>query len=131
MQVTKIMTAALAHTYEEPDVDILTTKLTISLLNLGIAELTDAENHYRANDDTKELLTEPVVVEDTSDDVPYDYHITTILLPLWLAWKIFEGIDDTVRADKYYQLYLQRRTELVPIEWQQMTDRTWGCCHAT
>lgn len=135
MLVSKIMTAALAHTYEEPDIDnILTRNLTVPLINLGIAELTAAENAYRVNKGVEEL-TEPVTVEKPEDDVQYDYHITTILLPLWLAWKIFEGLDDTQRAESYRILFEQRKADLVPVVWNEMQDFNNGCtgwcCHET
>ena len=122
MIVTKIMTAAFAHTMEEPDHDTLTRNLTPALVNLGIAELTDDENAYRFYDDTKEELTEPVTVEKPEDDVPYDYHITGILLPLWLAWKIFEGLDDDNRAMNYRSLFEQARAKYVPVVHREMTD---------
>lgn len=132
------MEAALAHCYEEADKDILTRNLTIPLVNLGIAELTDAENAYRANDPNYEItsesvpaarvvlpLKEPIVVNETSDDVPYDWHITSILLPLWLAWKVFEGLDDPNRADTYRMYFEQRKAQLVPIVWAQAEDYSW------
>lgn len=129
----QIMTAALAHCFEERDKDVLTRNLAVPLINLGIAELTNAENMYRAssieagNDVT--LLTEPVVLEKPEDDVPYDYHITSILLPLWLAWKVFEGLEDE-KALQYRQLYEARLQELVPAVFEQMHDRNgfecWG-----
>lgn len=140
MLVSDIMQAALAHCYEEADKDILTRNLTVTLVNLGIAELTDAENMYRRNDpafvedDTASpaaarvvhALTEPVTVSKPEDNVPYDWHITRILLPLWLAWKVYEGLDEPNRADAYRAMYEQRRAEIVPAVWAQMEDNSWG-----
>lgn len=133
MLVTKIMTAAFAHTMEEPDHDIVTRNLTVPLVNMGVAELTHAENVFRTqraqDGETTTLLTEPVTVEKPEDDVPYDYHITTILLPLWLAWKIFEGLDDDARANNYRALYDEAYDRWVPALWEQMEDHNgvWGC----
>ena len=141
MLVSDIMQLALAHTFEEADKDTLTRNLTIPLINLGIAELTEAENNYRMNDPNYEenaasasleaskvvhALTQPVTVSKPEDNVPYDWHITRILLPLWLAWKVYEGLDEPNRADTYRMLYEQRRAELVPVVWQPMTDESWG-----
>ena len=72
-------------------------------------------------------------VEKPEDDVPYDYHITTILLPLWLAWKVFEGLDDPNRAEIYRARYEQMKASLVPVVWKADRDRNmrWieDCCH--
>lgn len=126
----KIFKAALAHAYQESDRDALTRNLTTDLLNLGIAEMTDAENQYRRNDplfmhddnDMVTLVSYPAFVTKPEDDVPYDYHITTILLPLWLAWKVFEGLDDDGRAQYYRSLYEQRRADLIPATFEMMHD---------
>ena len=133
MLVSNIMKAALAHCYEEADRDALTRNLTAPLVNLAIAELTDAENAYRMNypynpEDPVQLVTEPVVITKPEDDVPYDYHITSILMPLWLAWKVFEGLDAENRAQQYRVLYEQKKAEIVPIVWEQMRDMNGRCC---
>lgn len=131
MTARNIMKAALAHCYEEADKDILTKNLTLSLINLGVAELTDAENAIRANDchpvaplsRANFPVTEPPVMESLNDNVPYDYKITTILLPLWLAWKVYEGLEEYDQAAQYRQLYEVRRSELIPAVFEQMCDR--------
>ena len=65
-----ILQAAMAHAYEPYDKDALDRNLSVPLLNLGIAELTDAENAFRANcleDNAKPQLTEPVTVTSPDD----------------------------------------------------------------
>jgi hypothetical protein len=47
------------------------------------------------------------------------------LLPLWLAWKVFEGLDDPNRADTYRMYFEQRKAQLVPIVWAQAEDYSW------
>lgn len=129
----KIMNYALALCYELPNSDVLTRNLTVPLLNLGIAELTSAENAFRANQinntSVVELLTEPVAIEKPEDDVPYNYNITTILLPLWLAWHVLEGLEEA-KATEYHALYETRKSELVPAVWKDMEDHNgfdcWG-----
>ena len=132
----KIFKAAEAHAYKESDRDVITRNLTVPLLNLGIAELTAAENAYRRNDplymrpprdlddpNSVTLITYPAFVTKPEDDVPYCYEITTVLLPLWLCWKIFEGLDDDARAQYYRSLFEQTRDERVPVVFEQMHDR--------
>jgi hypothetical protein len=137
MKAQDIITAALAHTYEEAEKDALDRNLSIPLINLGLAELTDAENLFRVNDPAYDpsasaadisagravtTLKEPVSVTKPEDNVPYDYHITTILLPLWLAWKVFEGLDDINRSQYYRGLYEQKRADLIPATFEMMHD---------
>ena len=137
MKAQDIITAALAHTYEEAEKDALDRNLSIPLINLGLAELTDAENLFRMNDPAYDpsasaadistgravtTLKEPVRVTKLEDNVPYDYHITTILLPLWLAWKVFEGLDDINRSQYYRGLYEQKRADLIPATFEMMHD---------
>lgn len=137
MKAQDIITAALAHTYEEAEKDALDRNLSIPLINLGLAELTDAENLFRMNDPAYDpsasaadiaagravtTLKEPVSVTKPEDNVPYDYHITTILLPLWLAWKVFEGLDDINRSQYYRGLYEQKRADLIPATFEMMHD---------
>lgn len=133
MLVSNIMQAALAHCYEEADRDALTRNLTAPLVNLAIAELTDAENAYRLNypydpDNPVQLVTAPVTITKPEDDVPYDYHITSILMPLWIAWKVFEGLDEESRAQQYRALYEQKKAEIVPVVFEQMRDMNGRCC---
>lgn len=138
MKAQDIITAALAHTYEENEKDALDRNLSIPLINLGLAELTEAENFFRINDPAYDpsasaadiaagravtTLKEPVRVTKPEDNVPYDYHITMILLPLWLAWKVFEGLDDINRAQSYRALYEQKVNEIVPAVWDMCEDR--------
>lgn len=117
MIVSKIITAALAHAAEEPDKDILFRNIEIPLINLGISELTDAENAFRANKDFTRPLSEPWYVDRPEDDLPYDWHITTMLLPLWLCWKIFESIDEPSRGEAYRVLYESKYNAVVPAVW--------------
>ena len=127
MKAQDIITAALAHTYEEAEKDALDRNLSIPLINLGLAELTEAENFFRMNDPAYDPSASAadiaVSVKKPEDNVPYDYHITTILLPLWLCWKIFEGLDDITRAQSYRALYEQKVNEIVPVVWDMCEDR--------
>lgn len=123
-----ILQAALAHAYEQSDKDALDRNLSVQLLNLGIAELTDAENAFRANylgNSAKPQLTEPVTVTSPDDDVPYDYHITSILLPLWLCWKVFEGMDDPSRGMTYREMYETELAKRVPAVWVKVDEPLW------
>ena len=117
MTVQNIITAALAYAYEEPDKDVITRNIEIPLINLGIAELTDAENAFRANKEHTTQLALPIRVARPEDDVPYDYHITDILLPLWLCNRIFEGMDDHFKAEYYRSVYIDMYHRTIPAEW--------------
>ena len=117
MLISNIITAALAHATEEVDKDKLFRNIEIPLVNLGIAELTDAENAFRALKSDCTPLDMPVFVARPEDDLPYDWHITTILLPLWLCWKVFESLDDPNRGMAYRTLYDSKYQALVPAEW--------------
>lgn len=117
MLISKIITDALAHATEETDKDILFRNIEISLVNLGIAELTDAENAFRANKDAATELDGPVFVGRPEDDLPYDWHVTSILLPLWLAWKAFESLDEPSRGMGYRTLFEAAYQRYVPAVW--------------
>lgn len=121
MIASKIIQAALALIGEEPDRDILTRNISVTLINTGLAELMDAENMFRENDEM-ELLTEPVTISKPEDNVPYDFHITSIILPYWLAWHFWAARDDTSRAESFHVLYDQAVQKWVPAVWVPMTD---------
>ena len=129
-----IFNCALAHCYEQ-DRDALTKDLSVALINVGLSELTEAENKFRKHQALAEgteylKLREPVFINELDDPVDYCYQVTTTLLPLWLAWKVFEGMDDN-RADSYRMLYERKFAEIVPhpAEWETPKFDAWGNCY--
>lgn len=119
MKAEKIFQLATAHIMEDAG-DPLNKRLTIPLLQMGIAELTYAENAFRYGE--KELISEPASISSLDDDIPYDWNITSILLPLWLAWKFYEGNDDFERATYYKSVFETKRGEIVPATLIDMED---------
>lgn len=108
-----ILNLALALASEEPERDILNRNLSVAHINLGLAEMHDYENAWRYYSE-RPKLNEPVFISDLDDTVDYDFHITTILLPLWLCGKIFDGLDDEERGQYYRTRYEERRNAIVP-----------------
>lgn len=117
----QILGFAQAHAGEEPDRDTLERILSTAHINLGLAEMLDYENAWRYYSGKPEL-EEPVFISDLDEEVPCDFHITQVLLPLWLCWKIFEVLDDDTRAQTYRVQYEERRNAIVPARFVEESD---------
>lgn len=104
MTVHDIIKSAMSAEYEPIEGDTDAAQHSIDILNELIMDCYEAEQNSREMNGQEPLTAVPVV-NDMTDEVPYNDMLVRYALPRGIEWKYCEQNLDQYRADQYRMMY--------------------------
>lgn len=108
MTVHDVITLAMGNEYEDKQNDPDAARFSIDVINMLLADAYEAEQYYREIH-RMSPLTEIPLVEQMSDEIPYNEGLARIAFVYGVEWKYCEQNLEEDKAVQYRTLYESAR----------------------
>lgn len=110
MTVKEVYTRGISHLPELPADNPELENFAIGWINELLAETFNVENSIRVHEG-RQLLDEPQVVKNLSDEIEYSWRLVYTAFPYGIAAQAFIDDENDYRSNKFGELYVLRVNE--------------------